>query len=299
MLPHDLLVVDDEDDPRAALRRHGLGGPCRGGRVLDRQVDHEARASPLLAVDAHDAAVRLDDAVDGGEPETGPAPLRLGGEERLEDPVQVLSRDADARVRDREHHVGARREARRRARVVELLDGRLERERAAPGHRVAGVHGEVHDHLLQVARIAADVALRRAQALLDAHRLVERPAEERGHLLHHRVQVHVLLSLVAEPREREEAPRQVRRAVAGGRDGPRRLLDHAAGRRLRREHVGVAEDPDEQVVEVVRHAAGKQPDGLELLGVALRLLRAPLLPVRLLQARRSVPPPPGEASRAG
>src|SRR3989442_504077 len=82
-----------------------------------------SRAGPALGGDG--AAVLLQDAVADAEAEAGALVLRLGGEERIEDPLHQLRRDAaavvahaadhrrrvgpagDARLdADGEHHVG-------------------------------------------------------------------------------------------------------------------------------------------------------------------------------------------------
>ena len=57
------------------------------------------------------AAALGDDAVDGGEPESGALARRLGREERLEDPRRGFVIHAVAGVTNREHHIGARPEA--------------------------------------------------------------------------------------------------------------------------------------------------------------------------------------------
>src|SRR6185436_15058975 len=50
-------------------------------------------------------------------------------------------------------------------------------------------------------------------------------------------------------------------------------LERRARRRLLRQHLGVAEDAAEDVVEVVRDAAGEAPDGFHLLRLAQALLQ--------------------------
>ena len=63
----------------------------------------------LLAVDL-DVAVRLlDEAVDHAEAEAGALADFLGGEERLDDLVEQMRRDAAAGIADGDQHVGSRR----------------------------------------------------------------------------------------------------------------------------------------------------------------------------------------------
>jgi hypothetical protein len=71
----------------------------------------------------------------------------------------------------------------------------------------------------------------------------------------------------------------------------------AAGPRSSRGEAGVAQDAHEQVVEVVRDAAGEHAEALELLGGAQRLLGAPLLGERLVE-RALVPQPERAADEA-
>ena len=64
-------------------------GGLQGKEVDDsgdaRQIDHEARPLPVLALEIDPAAALLHDPVDGRQPEPGALPLLLGREERLED----------------------------------------------------------------------------------------------------------------------------------------------------------------------------------------------------------------------
>src|SRR5688500_17020001 len=69
-------------------------------RRIQRQADVEHRA-PRLRVDGEAAAVALrDDAVRGVEPESRALADPLGGEERLEDALADVGRDARAVVTD-------------------------------------------------------------------------------------------------------------------------------------------------------------------------------------------------------
>ncbi len=128
---------------------------------------------------------------------------------------------------------------------------------------------------------------RRPKQRLQPDGLVERPPDQSGDLPHDGVQVDVLLAMAPEPGDGEELSGQLRGALRCLGDGAGSLLRDASGRRLRSQDVGVPEDPDQQVVEVVRHPAGEQPDRLELLRLPLRVLGAPLLGVRQLELTRA------------
>jgi len=90
--------------------------------------------------------------------------LEPGGEERLEDAQLGFVVHADAVIADGEHDVVAGGERRVGAREVFVKGdvGGLDGELTALRHGVAGVHGDVHDDLVDLARIGADRAQRRA-----------------------------------------------------------------------------------------------------------------------------------------
>jgi hypothetical protein len=126
--------------------------------MVPRQEDPERGALADFAVDIDEAAGLLDDAVDGGEAEAGALADFLGREERLEDLVADLGRDAGTGVGDVDPHVVGDRHA---------LIGRLRRlfggdvggahgELAAIRHGVARIDGEVHDHLLELRDVNLD-----------------------------------------------------------------------------------------------------------------------------------------------
>src|SRR5579859_5536950 len=77
--------------------------------AADRQAHLDARALPRAALDADAAAVELDEPLDDRQAETGAVVLaRVGAarlEERVAEPREVVGRDADAGVLDREQDV--------------------------------------------------------------------------------------------------------------------------------------------------------------------------------------------------
>src|SRR5690606_36164226 len=108
-----------------------------------------------LAVDPDAPATLLDDAVDGGQAESGSLSLILGREEGLEDAASSLGIHAGPCIAHREHHVWPRAH---RAVSLDVLDieidvGGLDGKLSAMGHGITRIHGEVHDHLLELARI--------------------------------------------------------------------------------------------------------------------------------------------------
>ena len=110
--------------------------------------------SPVWTLHVDVATTLLDDAEDDRETEAGSLAARLGGEKRFEHVLERPVLDAFARVANLQHHRPA-------------LFERVQTQASAPGHRVAGVHGEVDDHLLQLHRIDAHVKARRALGTQD------------------------------------------------------------------------------------------------------------------------------------
>src|SRR2546423_10360152 len=101
---------------------------------------------------------RRHDAVQGCEPRARALSLFLRRVERLEDVLLCLWVDAVTGICDREARVLARRDARMEVDIAaaETLCPGLDRERAAGRHRVAGVHDEIDEHLLDLAPIGED-----------------------------------------------------------------------------------------------------------------------------------------------
>src|SRR5262249_51724222 len=116
------------------------------------QEDLEGRPLSGLAPDENVPAALLDDPVDGRKAEPRSLVPLLRGEERLEDPLAGLLVHSHPGVAYGEHDpgAGARAELRRDASFAGAQLPRLDRERAAFRHRVAGVDGEIQDHLLEL-----------------------------------------------------------------------------------------------------------------------------------------------------
>src|SRR6266849_5587130 len=140
--------------PITARARYAMGGAAASAssargprhacvRRADRKRDAEGapRARGALHVDA--PAVRRHHGVADGEPEPGPRADVLGGEEGVEDAAEQVRRDAGAVVTDR--HVNPL-----------TLGACRDPEVAARGDRVAGVGEQVHEHLVQLRRVALD-----------------------------------------------------------------------------------------------------------------------------------------------
>ena len=132
--------------------RRGLTSVVRALRSADRdlarQLDRERGALAELGLDLDRAAVALDELVHDRQAEAGALADVLGGEERIPDPRQDLGRDARAVVADLDL------DAVRRRRVVSIVIVAS----LAPGERLRGVGQEVHEHLVDLAGVAAHAA---------------------------------------------------------------------------------------------------------------------------------------------
>src|SRR2546425_735978 len=266
----DGVVVLDQQHRLGATRRFTGGGGCGqllGRLVYPRQVDFDRGPPPRLRIQPDVAAALLHDAVHRREPEPRALALFLRGEERLEDPRLRGGVHADARVRDGEHYVGAGSHGPvlERVALVELGVCRFDRELAAPRHRVAGVHDQVHDHLLQLARVGPDGPQVGRQRGLERHVRPDQPAQHVVDACDHAVQVE-------HPRG-EDLPAAEGEQLAGERRGPLRgaenLLDVVAARVFAREilphQLRVPPDRGQHVVEVVSHPARQLPHCFHLL----------------------------------
>ena len=89
-------------------------------------------------------------------PRPGALPLRLGREERIEDPRFDVLRDPHARVAHEQRDEGPGLEAQRiGVRLRQLAIGGLDDQLPAGRHRVARVDAEIDDRLLQLRRVGA------------------------------------------------------------------------------------------------------------------------------------------------
>ena len=101
---------------------------------------------------------------------------------------------------------------------VEHGGGGLDGQPAAAGHRVPGVHDEVHEDLLELAGIDEDVQLLAAQRELQLHVLTDQPLQHPERALDEAADVEHLRLDHLPARERQELLRERGRAL--GRVGP-------------------------------------------------------------------------------
>src|SRR5215467_5404993 len=128
-------------------------------RRFDRgQIDFEPRPPADLTIDIDESAVAANYSGHGRQAESGPLPVFFGRKERVEDLGQILVRDSHARVNYPDGDVFARLRFDIHSRVmfvyVDVL--RLDPKLSPLWHRVARVDAEIHQHLMELCRVARD-----------------------------------------------------------------------------------------------------------------------------------------------
>ena len=175
----------------------------------------------------------------------------------------------DAGVADRQHGMlgGRRGECRLPAQVV-----RAKGESAAAGHRITRVDRKVEYDLLDLARVREHRPELGGKLVLQRNVLPDQGPQHGVEVLHHRVQAHEARGDHLLSAEGEELPRE-----AGGPAGGREDFPHFGRARIfsakpRQQEVRVPYDGGQDVVEIVRNAAGETTNGFHLLGMAKALL---------------------------
>ena len=259
----------------AGAQRRGLGlhacGRGAGQFLRARQIERDHRAATDRTGDGRRAAGLLRETVDLAQTESRAFADLLGREIRLEYVRQNVGSDPAAGIGDADSDELATEPLLRR---LALEHHRLDRdaERAAPRHRIAGVHREIEYGEFELARIDLDRA-----ALV-------RNRDFCGDVVAQRAREHVLE--FGEPlaeidhrggehlsaRKCEQLPRETfapASRVHDHVDDPTVLFrGQIAAQALR-----AAADDHQQIIEVVRDAAGQMSDGFQALGLPQRALR--------------------------
>jgi len=260
----------------AGLRR----GVIRGRRPLasfrQRQINAGRGALTQFALEGNRAAALPDDSVGRGQSQSSALSGTLGGEERLEEVAARGFGHSDAGVGQRDHHVLARTHAQALGgeALVEMHQGGLNGELAAMGHGVARIDRQVHEHLLEPARVGLDGVLRGSR---NGHQLdvfADQPPQQFLNLDHQLVDPH---GARFERLAAAEGQKLVRQGAAPLRRPPD-LLQRGPLGFLQvgppQQHVAVAGDHREQIIEIVSHTAGQPPYGFHLLCLPELLLEA-------------------------
>ena len=240
-----------------------LGHVRRGGGERDRERGALARR----AVDADAAAAFVDDREDGRQAEAGAFAFGLGREERFE----------DLRLHVRRHPRSGVGDGNARPRAGRIGNGaRADPQFAAARHGVARIDREIEERLLDLAAVAVDGRRGGIERGDQRDVLAEQAPRHRGQIRDERVDVEdgeLARPLAAEG---EELTRQRRGAIDGHQDLGQILLRHLV-RQLGLEEARVAGDDGQQVVEIVRDAAGHPADDFHLLRLAQLRFEQPAL----------------------
>ena len=141
-------------------------------------------------------------------------------------------------------------------------------------HRLGRVVAEIEHHLLDLLGRAGDGRgfFRSADDQLDPRG--QRGMQQRGGLRDQRFHAHRLAPDVAAPAEGKDLIHEIARLLAGAADLGEIVGRAAAGRDLRLGHLRISQDRADDIVEVMRDAAGQRADRLHAPG----LLQAGLQP---------------------
>src|SRR5436190_20735611 len=128
--------------PVAAQPKHSSSSSCL---LLERprQKNPEGGAAARSGTNLDLSVVELDDAIDHGQPDTGPIMLRR--EVKVKDLLEIFRRYSNTRIFEADLHLLARGGAAH------------EPQRAAVGHRLAGIDRQIEKGLTQHPGVAVDV----------------------------------------------------------------------------------------------------------------------------------------------
>ena len=233
------------------------------------QEDVEDAALADFGVTVDEPAGLLDDAVDHRQAEAGALADLLGREERLEDLLDQVRRDAGAGVFHFDDHIFGRREVA----VAELpalfrrhvagADGQL----AASRHGVARVDREVDDDLLELADVGAHRPKVAAMIDLELDVAADQPRQQHPEVGQHVGQVQHFRPQRLLARKGQKLAHQ-RGGAVGVLLDVHDVREGRVGRTMvGQQQVGRHDDGGQHVVEVVRDAAGELAHGLHLLAL--------------------------------
>ena len=237
----------------------------------------EGRAFAHFAFQLDPTLVLLDDAIDGREAEAGSLAEFLRRKKRLEDALQIFRRNAFAGVRVAEADEFPRRGLDGFADVggVHVARGNADGQPSAARHRIARIHREVQQNLLDHRRVGLDNRRLAVEMNLQRDVLAEQPAEHFLHAADHAVQIQRTRIDDLLAAKREQLPRQTGGAFGGLLDLVRRD-ERLRFQRRHRQQRRVTEDDGEDVVKIMRHAASELADGFHFLRLA-QLFFQPLM----------------------
>ena len=260
-------------------RRRSVDG-CRLDRQCrSRQVESHRGAVFQRTGQHHRAFGLARESVDLAQAEAGALALRLRRVERLERMLHDIGRHARAGIDHRDDHVVAGRDV-----VEAAIIGRAERrvvrgdgQGAAVRHGIARIDGKIDQRAFELVAIDLRRPCAGREAQLDRDVFAEQAAEHVGRPRHQLVDVHGRRLQRLATRECQELLRQrgrplrPLRRVLDGTPEPHRIAPLVA------DDLQVAEDDRQQIVEIVRDAAGQLADRFHLLRMPKLRLHRPAL----------------------
>ena len=270
---HGRFVLDEENGFRPTGHGALIGArvACGRGAARGRQVDLEGRALPELALHFDPALMLFDDAVNGGESQTGALAKFLRGKERLEEAAQGHIVHAQSAVGDGERDESSGPSLGRVALDVgrlNLRDAGGDHDLPAARHGVARVDCEVENDLLDHSAIRGDGREIRAILVIVADVVAECARQQAAQAGDDFVKVEDARRHHAAAAEGQQLARELPGAFGGTGD-----LLHAVARGLAERLIGaqqsaMSQDDGEDIVEIMRDARRQPSDGFELLRVA-------------------------------
>ena len=203
----------------------------------------------------------LDDGERRRQPEPCPLADFLHRKKGLKNTVAHFRRDTRACVGDSHEDVGAGLGIQRHRRIGLIEDDVVQRhaDRASVRHRIPGIDTEVHQHLMNLRRVARE----RPQTLGRCHPRADRFGKGLAHDLDdvsdERHRVHCDALAVDASRERQHLLHEVG-APFGAFMHRRQQLARLVGRDLVFQQLGGHQDRGQDVIEVVRNPAGEGAD---------------------------------------
>jgi len=209
----------------------------------------------------------FDDAINGGEAETGAFSDFLCGEKRLENAAHRRNVHADARVGDAQPQkvTGARIGMRFDVGGVNRHRFDADIQGAAARHGVAGIDGQIHHDLFDHTGITQDARQSGGRLKCEHDVFPQQPSQHPGHIVDGFAQVEQLALHDVFTAEHEQLPCEVCGAFGGKKNRLHLPGNFGRQRLFGEQHAGMALDNGKHIVEVVRDAGRKLADGFHFL----------------------------------
>ena len=132
-------------------------------------------------------------------------------------------------------------------------------------HGVAGVDHQIHDDLLNLARIGADTTGIGIERDHELHLVTQHPQQHLAHAAYQRVEIEHLRAEDMRPAEGKQLPGQTGRAFGGANNGIDALAHGGTHVVFLQHDFRIAANDHEQVIEVVGNPARQAADRFHLL----------------------------------